>query len=128
MGKKKRLKTEKQTETDKRGGLTPLSLTAIVVAGLVIAVGAGAGILVWALSGDEGGSGGAVLKPPDFAYAATAPKDSAKAYQFALDFPEYLSQVPCYCGCAKDGHKSNLDCFIKSRSGDKVEFDKHGAG
>ena len=92
----------------------------------VILTGIAAGVLIAALSSDDGGGG--AIKLPDFVNAPTAPKDSAKAYQFAVDYPDYLSQVPCYCGCYADGHESNLDCFIKSRDGDDVEFDRHGAG
>ncbi len=42
-----------------------------------------------------------------------------EAYQAALDVPEVLKEVQCYCGCAaSDGHKNNLYCFM----------DLHGAG
>ena len=34
------------------------------------------------------------------------------AYQAALDVPEVLEQVQCYCGCMQNnGHKNNLFCF-----------------
>ena len=42
-----------------------------------------------------------------------------EAYQTALDIPEVLQQVQCYCGCKlTDGHQNNLYCFT----------DGHGAG
>lgn len=37
------------------------------------------------------------------------------AYQAALDVPEVLEQIPCYCGCMQNnGHKNNLFCFKDS--------------
>lgn len=119
---------KKKKAAPKSSGASPFTITAVGITLVVILVGIAAGVLIAALSGDDGGGDGGAIKLPDFVYAATAPKDAAKAYQFALDSPDYLSQVPCYCGCYADGHRSNLDCFIKSRDGDDVEFDRHGAG
>lgn len=118
---------KKKKAAAKSSGPSPFTITAVGITVVVVLAGIAAGVLIVALSNDDGGGGGAI-KLPDFVYAATAPKDAAKAYQFALDYPDYLSQTPCYCGCYADGHKSNLDCFIKSRDGDDVEFDRHGAG
>lgn len=37
----------------------------------------------------------------------------AEAYRFAEENPQnVLSIVKCYCGCLKQGHKNNQDCFI----------------
>ncbi len=37
------------------------------------------------------------------------------AYQAAMDVPEVLEQVPCYCGCMENnGHENNLFCFKDS--------------
>jgi hypothetical protein len=51
-----------------------------------------------------------------------------EAYLFALQHPEVLHVIPCYCGCARQGHKSNFNCFIKSSSqpNEVVTFDSHG--
>ncbi len=96
----------------------------IIVLVAATVVGAGAGVFAWSLT-----SGGDSLALPDFAYAATAPAGAPRAYQAALDIPDYLEQIPCYCGCGiVDGHKNNLDCFIKSRQGDKVEWEDHASG
>jgi hypothetical protein len=50
------------------------------------------------------------------------------AYFFALEHPEVLKVLPCYCGCKNEGHKSNYNCFFKES--DMVEggdqFDHHG--
>src|SRR5262245_30066451 len=53
-----------------------------------------------------------------------------QVYEFAARHPEVLSYVPCYCGCEREGHKANHDCFVKSRSanGRIVEWDTHGMG
>jgi len=52
------------------------------------------------------------------------------AYQFAVDRPDVLMYLPCYCGCAlHEGHRSNLDCFIKGIDGaGALLFDDHASG
>ncbi len=49
-------------------------------------------------------------------------------YKFAAEHPEVLAYVPCYCGCEREGHRGNDDCFVKARSaaGDVTEWDPHG--
>jgi hypothetical protein len=107
----------------KQAGGRNFPITTVVIA-VVVVLGAGIGIAAWQLTGDSSG----VIELPKFAYAASAPARAPEAYQAALDIPDYLEQIPCYCGCAIDGHQNNLDCFIKSRQGDKVEWDDHAAG
>lgn len=41
-----------------------------------------------------------------------APANVREAYQFAFANPEILQQIPCYCGCVSQGHKSNYDCYV----------------
>ncbi|GBE57208.1 hypothetical protein BMS3Abin01_00120 [bacterium BMS3Abin01] len=107
----------------KRPGNNSTAMTTIII-GVALALGIVGGIVVWSLTNSSDG-----LALPDFAYAASAPKQAPQGYQAALDIPEYLEQIPCYCGCGQyDGHKNNLDCFIESRQGDKVEWDDHAAG
>jgi hypothetical protein len=103
------------------GGNFPISPAIIAV---IVVVGAGLGIVAWLFTAQDSNG----LEIPKFAYASTAPARAPEAYQAALDIPEYLEQIPCYCGCAANGHQNNLDCFIKSRQGDKVEWDQHAAG
>lgn len=54
------------------------------------------------------------------------------AYMFALEHPEVLRYMPCYCGCGlmAAAHESNLDCFIAGveQSSRVVVFDSHASG
>jgi hypothetical protein len=49
-------------------------------------------------------------------------------YKFAAEHPEVLSYVPCYCGCERQGHRGNDDCFVTRRNakGDVTEWEPHG--
>lgn len=38
------------------------------------------------------------------------------AYAFAARKADVLQYVPCYCGCERQGHRSNLDCYVSGRS------------
>ncbi|KAA0547123.1 hypothetical protein FZW96_14195 [Bacillus sp. BGMRC 2118] len=50
-----------------------------------------------------------------------------EAYQFAVDHPEVLNYMPCYCGChEEDGHTSNTNCFVDSVEGDIAKLDLMG--
>jgi len=51
------------------------------------------------------------------------------AYRYAIDHPEMLKAVGCYCGCGGMGHTSNYSCFVAGReaSGATV-FDGHALG
>ena len=53
----------------------------------------------------------------------------AKAYQFALDRPDVMLWMPCYCGCGgHSGHKNARDCFIQPESSPgHIQFDDHGS-
>jgi hypothetical protein len=52
----------------------------------------------------------------------------ASAYTFAAEHPEVLGYVPCYCGCERQGHRGNDDCFVTRRApnGDVVDWEPHG--
>lgn len=53
--------------------------------------------------------------------------DIGKIYQIAADNREILKYIPCYCGCGdSEGHKSNLNCFIKEEKADgSIVWDVH---
>jgi hypothetical protein len=58
-------------------------------------------------------------------YVMASNEDTQMAYQFAVDRPDVMMWMVCYCGCGDHaGHKSALNCFVKD--GGK-EFDQHGA-
>jgi len=39
-----------------------------------------------------------------------------------------LSAIPCYCGCGAQGHRSNLDCYVKEIGPDgSIVFEPHAA-
>lgn len=52
-----------------------------------------------------------------------------EAYLFAAQHPEVLSHVPCFCGCERQGHRSNHDCFVASRAPTgEIAWTAHGLG
>jgi len=51
------------------------------------------------------------------------------AYRFAIANPHDLEQYPCYCGCGKMGHTSNLSCYLSPESVEGAPvFDEHANG
>jgi uncharacterized protein with PCYCGC motif len=70
------------------------------------------------------------LPPLNFPGYATArpPEIVRAAYTFAAEHPEILSYVPCFCGCERQGHRGNEDCFVKARdvNGDVIQWEAHG--
>jgi hypothetical protein len=67
---------------------------------------------------------------PAVSFAPPRPIDTVHAaYRFAALHPEVLRYVPCFCGCERDGHRDNEDCFVASRAPDgAVSWDPHGLG
>lgn len=62
------------------------------------------------------------------AYVTSAYSEVQGAYRYALENPEMIRYIPCYCGCETVGHISNLDCFINEIKDDRsVVWDQHGA-
>ncbi len=57
----------------------------------------------------------------------TGPAPVREAYNYAVEHPEVLRYIPCYCGCVNFGHTNNEDCFVDARLADgTVVFDRHG--
>ena len=51
-----------------------------------------------------------------------------EAYSFAIQHPQIVQWMPCYCGCEAMGHGSNLDCYFKhGQPGDKPLFEEHAS-
>lgn len=67
---------------------------------------------------------------PPVAFRPPRPIETVRAvYEFAALHPEVLRYVPCFCGCERDGHRDNEDCFVASRGSDgRVTWDAHGIG
>lgn len=117
----------------------PLSATVSVLAaaGLVVLVGLGVVYLTAGNSGSDSpsrttapGTQAAVASSvmlPD--YVLSLSKDTQMAYRFALDRPDVMMWMPCYCGCGgHSGHKNARDCFVKESTATSATFDEHGAG
>lgn len=59
----------------------------------------------------------------------SAPVTVKQAYQFAVANPEVLKQIPCYCGCGREGHTSNYACYVKNVAENGViTYDDHALG
>lgn len=64
---------------------------------------------------------------PDFLASASA--EVKEMYAYALAHPEILSFIPCYCGCADTGDRSNRDCYIKQIQSDgAIVYNNHVVG
>ncbi len=60
-------------------------------------------------------------------YAAAPPGVLYAVYEFAARRPDVMRHVPCFCGCERNGHQDNEDCFVASRGTDgRPEWDDHG--
>lgn len=125
------------------GPLTGL-LTMLAVAVVVVLAGLGAIYLVAggsgsdgpqttapaSTTGDQSGQMGTTQDSgtlPDYVMAGS--EDVQMAYQYAVDRPDVMMWMPCYCGCGgHSGHKSAKNCFIKeSSTATNMQFDEHGA-
>jgi hypothetical protein len=63
---------------------------------------------------------------PDF--AGPSLPDIHRLYAYAVEHGDELQYIPCTCGCARFGHKSNRDCYIKSFNKDgTLTFTSHAA-
>ena len=66
---------------------------------------------------DKPGDGARVEEATPAKYATLPPSmftgKTREAYQAAMDIPEVLKEVQCYCGCKEgNGHQNNLFCFM----------------
>jgi len=105
-----------------RNWFKTIAISVTVVAGLS---GLVIGMRSW--NTGDGDSDGIVL--PDFVKVSSTPY-ARKGYQFAAQYSDELSQIPCFCGCGQhSGHKSVHDCFIAVDDPQKKNplFDEHGA-
>ena len=47
---------------------------------------------------------------PDYVRSNTM---TEAAYHYAINHPQIVKWMPCYCGCGGMGHESNLACYVK---------------
>lgn len=103
-----------------------------------LAAAAGAGVWWWRGAPLPGGSGPIRDSHGDLlhtvprgelpAFAKTASAEVQEIYRYAADRGEALEYIPCFCGCAGIGHRSNRDCYVKARYADgTVTYTSHGA-
>jgi len=112
----------------------PAFVFVLATATLVVVIGIGS---VYLTSGGAGspaasdtaaGNGEMVMSVagqplPDYVMASD--RGVQMAYQFAVDRPDVMQWMVCYCGCGDhSGHKSALNCFIKDGG---AAFDDHGS-
>jgi hypothetical protein len=65
---------------------------------------------------------------PELGFAPPRPIEEVRSvYRFAALHPEVMRYVPCFCGCERNGHQDNEDCFVRSRAADgSVTWEPHG--
>ena len=57
-----------------------------------------------------------------------ASRDHQRLYRFAVDRPDVLRYMPCFCGCARFGHRDNRHCYVKADHPDgTVTYTSHAA-
>ena len=51
-----------------------------------------------------------------------------RLYRFAVDRPDVMQYVPCFCGCGRFGHRDNRGCYVKTEHGDgTLTYTSHAA-
>lgn len=56
------------------------------------------------------------------------PPNIRVAYRYAVERGDDLQYIPCFCGCARFGHKNNRDCYVKAFNTDgTLTFTSHAA-
>jgi hypothetical protein len=61
-------------------------------------------------------------------FAQQASPRVQEVYRYAVEHGETLQYIPCFCGCAKIGHRHNADCYVTERlPGVRITFTNHGA-
>jgi hypothetical protein len=97
-----------------------------------------AGLATWQLLGTGRGAVGAVTTDAIGDKVQRLPKDQlpefraggevGRLYRYAVEHGDELQYIPCFCGCARFGHKSNRDCYVKASHEDgTLTFTSHAA-
>jgi hypothetical protein len=95
-------------------------LVGVTVAVVMVVIGG------WFLMSGSGMNVPAGITLPS--YVLSSPAGVQEAYIYAVEHPEVLQHIPCYCGCGdpRFGHESNWNCFVQSMAGSSVVYDPHG--
>ena len=112
----------------------PLSRRAVLgLAGTGVAIGlGGAARWVWgavpdAVQTDEIGDQVQRLPRGRLPVFASDP-EIGRLYRFAVDRPDVLQYMPCFCGCGRLGHRDNRGCYVKAEHGDgTLTYTSHAA-
>lgn len=67
---------------------------------------------------------------PQAHYPPPQPMDAVQAaYAFAARKADVLQYIPCYCGCERHGHRSNVSCYVKDWNAQGMpNWDDHSLG
>lgn len=111
--------------------LTRRTVLALAGAGVVIGLGSGgrrvAGAASDAVETDEIGDQVQRLPRGRLPVFASDPGIGV-LYRFAVDRPDVLQYMPCFCGCGRLGHRDNRGCYVKAEHGDgTVTYTSHAA-
>ena len=52
------------------------------------------------------------------AFVTRAGPDVQRLYAFQIENGELMRYMPCFCGCAAQGHTSNFDCYVAEELAD----------
>ena len=133
MGVHRRVhRSTKQGKARRGGGTTRRAL--LYGAGAAVI----AGLASWQLWSTGRSAAGVVTTDAIGDQVQTLPKDRlpefavgddvGRLYRYAVDHGDELQYIPCTCGCARFGHKSNRDCYIKSfNKNGTLTFTSHAA-
>ena len=110
-----------KNQAGRKGGRRSLLLLGVAV----LALGLITSVFIW--PGASGKASHPYTLPPESALPANirqAPRNVRDAYRFAIANRDILRQIPCYCGCGTERHRSNADCYIKDVKTDgSIVFD-----
>ncbi len=87
----------------------------------------GAGSL--GLLASSGAVGWLYAREPETPWYVTRGTENVRlSYAYAVNHPEELRHIPCYCGCGtRLGHDSVLDCFVAGRDlFGRTRYNDHG--
>jgi hypothetical protein len=100
------------------------------VAALLLAAAAACGADAPAPAPSAAGYTGELPPLPQVQFAAARPAALTQAaYDFAGRHPEVLRHMPCFCGCERNKHAHNGDCFVARRDDTgRPEWSPHGIG